>query len=78
MRNHKDRLITHITDLRDQLKQFAPDKAKKYDEWINQVKQDHITSEEAKKWLINHAHYEREKDREYTKFVYDLCGGENL
>lgn len=51
------------------------DSAKKYKQWIKEVEQNHVTSEDLKKWLLLQIDYWGQKDREYATYLKELANG---
>lgn len=69
----KNKLIKDLNELKDRIQLIMPGKAEEYQGWIDKITEGVIVSPKLREWLLNQANYEREKNREYAEFLYQVA-----
>ncbi len=53
---------------------MKPEQQEEIKQRIKDVEQGYVSTQKFHRWLMTQADYEREKDREYADFLYQLAG----
>lgn len=68
----KQKLIEVLKRYQEAVKPYNAEKVKTIDGWILEVNEHKVTSYDFCQWLDYQESYEREKDREYAEYLYQL------